>query len=137
MILLVGENGQQQPASAQDAKNYKASHNYPAGVKAVADPKWMKISQAVSHGNTGTIGLPYFILFDQDMTIVSSGQGANLGQSLMDIFGKPFTAGPTETTGSCSGQCNQKAPDCYCDPKCVDYNDCCDDICDACNIACP
>ena len=135
MILLVGENGNRQPSTAQDAKSYKSSHNYPAGVIAVSDPKWMKVSQAVTHGNTGTIGLPYFILFGEDMTIVSSGQGENLGAELNNIFGKAFV--PPEATGSCVGACGQKASDCYCDDKCSQYGDCCSDICEACNIACP
>ncbi|HIA02898.1 MAG TPA: hypothetical protein EYN66_13485 [Myxococcales bacterium] len=135
MILLVGENGNRQPSTAQDAKSYKASHDYPAGVISVSDPKWMKVSQAVTHGNTGTIGLPYFILFGEDMTIVSSGQGENLGADLNNIFGKPFVA--PQIKGSCAGTCGQKTSGCYCDNKCSQYGDCCPDICEACNIACP
>ncbi len=36
------------------------------------------------------------------------------------------------TQDSCAGFCGEQAPNCYCDPECEDYGDCCDDVCDAC-----
>ena len=33
----------------------------------------------------------------------------------------------------CDGYCGQYSPDgCYCDAECIDFNDCCDDVCDTC-----
>jgi len=38
---------------------------------------------------------------------------------------------------SCVGHCNDSAPSgCWCDSGCLEYNDCCDDICTACPEAC-
>lgn len=43
------------------------------------------------------------------------------------------TGGGT-VSGSCAGACNGQAlnGDCYCDDSCLDYGDCCDDICTHC-----
>ena len=38
---------------------------------------------------------------------------------------------------SCTGYCGDSAPSgCWCDSSCLEYNDCCDDICEACPEAC-
>jgi len=43
--------------------------------------------------------------------------------------------GPCVPSGSCIGHCGMKAPEgCYCDSECSQFNDCCADICTACNF---
>ncbi|MBM4373252.1 MAG: pre-peptidase C-terminal domain-containing protein, partial [Deltaproteobacteria bacterium] len=38
---------------------------------------------------------------------------------------------------SCAGHCDDQAPGgCWCDGTCLEYNDCCDDVCDACPAVC-
>ena len=38
--------------------------------------------------------------------------------------------------GSCEGFCGGQANGCYCDEACVQYGDCCEDVCEACGLHC-
>ena len=126
----------QQPATATDAKNYQSSHGYPTGYHHVADPKWMNITQAITHGSGYTLALPYMIILDgADMMILYSGNDANqIQQNLINLTGQA----PTQPKG-CDGICGSASASpqgCYCDTACLEYNDCCADACSLCNV-CP
>mgnify|MGYP002637505063 CR=1 FL=1 len=133
LFVVVGENAQSAPATQIEAKTYKQAHGYSPGVHVVADPSWTQLQQGITHGNSGTIGLPHFILLDSDMTIM--GSPVELGavvQHLTAKTGKQFVP-----SGTCVGQCGGQATDgCYCDDQCAEYGDCCSDICDACQLNC-
>lgn len=38
------------------------------------------------------------------------------------------------TSGSCEGLCGEESDGCYCDEGCMDYGDCCPDVCEACGV---
>ena len=45
---------------------------------------------------------------------------------------------PTEPAASCVDFCGEEAPaGCWCDENCASFGDCCDDVCEACDIGCP
>ena len=45
-------------------------------------------------------------------------------------------AGQCKTPGSCAGACSGGSDNCYCDPVCQSYGDCCPDFCEACPAEC-
>ena len=71
-ILLVGQNAWQGPATANDAAQYKSSHGYQSGWRALADPHWSATDNAI-YDPSGT--LPSFIVLDGQMTLLYSGSG--------------------------------------------------------------
>jgi MYXO-CTERM domain-containing protein len=62
----------------------------------------------------------------------SNGCGGNCGTCTAPGFCSG--AGLCSNKGSCQGVCDHSFPDwgCFCDEQCVGYNDCCEDICQAC-----
>ncbi len=106
----------------------------------MAAPKWQKISQAINHGGS-TIGLPFIIVLDSDMTIKHIGANLNSAvQTISTATGIPYTGGNGGGggggSGTCQGKCGAQSTDCWCDDKCSGYGDCCKDICEICGIGC-
>lgn len=135
-IMDFGESPSGTAATVADAKAYKTKHGYPAGFQVVADPKWTQISQAVNHGS-GTLPLPFFIVFDGAMNIRYIGGAAAVAEAEVKavLNGEPPGALPDGYT--CEGTCGAQAQGgCYCDDQCVQYGDCCPDACDLCG-SCP
>ena len=152
VLLNVGQSGSQQPATANDAAQYKSSHNYSDDMLVVADPNWQKISQAVHHptDSQGMLGLPHFIVLDSEMKIQYSGGGGNtmafsdITGLMASLSGVPFNpsgdcGGSAGGAASCAeGTCGTYVPAnaCQCDDQCPQYGDCCPDACDVCGV-CP
>jgi hypothetical protein len=135
--VVVGEQNQQNnPATATYAAQYKKSHGYPEAVHVVADPGWMKISQAINHGS-GSIALPYIAVLDGNMTLKYLGDGGQtsafeaITPHLETLTGVAYSTPSGGCTGFCEGQ---SASGCWCDDLCSQYNDCCSDRCDVCGI---
>lgn len=135
MVIVVGEQNQQNnPATAAYAAQYKTGHGYPDAVHVVADPGWMKVSQAINHA--GSIALPYVAVLDGNMTLKYLGNGGQttafeqVTPILQELMGVAFSA-----PGGCEGFCGgQSAVGCWCDDLCSQYNDCCSDRCEVCGI---
>jgi hypothetical protein len=131
MVLVVGEDKFGKPATVEVAERYKKDHGYQDGVRAVADPVWQKISQAVNHG-FGEIGLPYIIVLDAKMKLLAKQAATNQAADLIveATGGEPIPA-------TCDGMCGGMAlAGCYCDQECIGFGDCCPDACDLCG-SCP
>ena len=120
MLIIVGENGQQYPASVGDAAYYKAANGFPEDMMVLADPAFQKAGNAVQH--PGTLGLPFMAMIGGDMEILG-----------IDIGPGDFLNAVQQITGvsipqSCDGYCGgQSIGGCYCDAACEQYNDCCSD----------
>ena len=125
VILLLGENAQQQPATFTDAANYKAANGFSDDFKVMVDPSWQKITGAVQHPNQ--LGLPFLLMMGGDMEILAI--DTNPGAILTEIEKRTGLS----VSPSCEGYCGGQAlAGCYCDAACVQYNDCCPDYADLC-----
>lgn len=61
LVIVVGQNDYQYPATIADAKQYKQKHGYPDAADAVADPNWKSLDSVI-WDSTGT--LPGFHVLD-------------------------------------------------------------------------
>lgn len=132
--MVLGENNAGGPSTTANAATYRSSHNYSGAVKVVNDPKWQKLGTAITHGNSGTIGLPFFVILDAEMKLIQVQAEVNgITQFLGQATGAQFDL---SQAGSCEGLCGGQAGACYCDTECLQYGDCCADACDLCG-SCP
>jgi hypothetical protein len=75
----MGQDGAKNPATIDDALNYKQGQGYPDDMDVVLDPNWSKLQAKVKTGGA----LPYFIVLGNLAEILYTGADISAVESIM------------------------------------------------------